>query len=201
MDLKLVRKPNDSATPRTSKENIVEAALRCFKQYGPQRTSMADIAEEAGVSRKTLYRVFEDRAALVENILDQRLMKIFRNHKKELAKFQDLEEALIEGSILAVAGARTDKLFNDIIQKDTNRRVEQQLLSLNAMARQRLVAVWTPLIDRARTQGLVRKHLTNERIVELLGSIHTVLLIRDDFSKADQRAFLQDVLVPAIMKD
>jgi AcrR family transcriptional regulator len=40
---------------RDTQHKIVDAAVRCFERYGPQRTSMSDIAEEAGISRRTLY--------------------------------------------------------------------------------------------------------------------------------------------------
>ena len=53
---------------RGTRHEIVDAAVRCFERYGPQRTSMRDIAEEAGISRRTLYRVFDDRSALIEEI-------------------------------------------------------------------------------------------------------------------------------------
>jgi AcrR family transcriptional regulator len=37
---------------------IAAAALRVFSRYGLSRTTMADVAEEAGVVRQTLYNVF-----------------------------------------------------------------------------------------------------------------------------------------------
>ncbi|MEM7300449.1 MAG: TetR/AcrR family transcriptional regulator [Pseudomonadota bacterium] len=36
-------------------KNIVEAAIRTVSRYGVRRTTMSDIASEAGVSRQTLY--------------------------------------------------------------------------------------------------------------------------------------------------
>lgn len=151
------------------------------------------------MSRKTLYRIFEDRPALIEHILDQRLMLISSKHKERFEKFEDLKEALIERSILLVKAARKDKLFNEIVRKDTNHQVEQYLLRPNPRIRQAMIDGWSPVIDKGRAKGLVRDNLTNERIVELLGNIHVLLLLRDDYREADQRAFLEDFLVPAVM--
>jgi len=36
------------------RDKIVDAAIRCFERFGPQRTSMNDIADEAGISRRAL---------------------------------------------------------------------------------------------------------------------------------------------------
>ena len=64
------------------KKIVIDAAIKCFKQYGPHRTSMTDIAEAAGISRKTLYRMFEDRPSLVEQVL----LKLFGIMRDKIAK-------------------------------------------------------------------------------------------------------------------
>ena len=53
----------DKATRR-----ILEAALTLFARHGFQRTSMADVAVEAKISRATLYNRFNDKRALFETI-------------------------------------------------------------------------------------------------------------------------------------
>jgi AcrR family transcriptional regulator len=55
------------------RERVVAAALRCFERYGAKRTSLDDVAEEAGLSRQSVYRAFESRSALIQFILDQRI--------------------------------------------------------------------------------------------------------------------------------
>lgn len=40
---------------------IVEAAIRVFLRYGVKRTTMHDIAIEAGIVRQTLYNVFKNK--------------------------------------------------------------------------------------------------------------------------------------------
>ena len=84
---------------KESKQIIIEAAARCFEQYGPQRTSMDDIAEAAGISRKTLYRVFDDRPKLIQAILQWRWAKIAKKLQNRVAKASCFEEALLEGSV------------------------------------------------------------------------------------------------------
>ncbi|MEM9470694.1 MAG: helix-turn-helix domain-containing protein [Pseudomonadota bacterium] len=42
-------------------EKIIEAAVRQFSRYGVKRTSMNDIAAEAGVARQTLYNAFSNK--------------------------------------------------------------------------------------------------------------------------------------------
>lgn len=42
-------------------KNILEAAERVFSCYGVKRASMSDVAEEAGISRQTLYKAFRSK--------------------------------------------------------------------------------------------------------------------------------------------
>lgn len=46
------------------KRDIIEAAIRTVTRYGIKKTSMTDIAFEAGVSRQTLYSHFNNREAI-----------------------------------------------------------------------------------------------------------------------------------------
>ena len=53
--------------PETS-DRILEAAERCMNRYGVA-VSMGDVANEAGLSRGSLYRHFGDRDTLVRSVL------------------------------------------------------------------------------------------------------------------------------------
>lgn len=181
-----------------AKRRVSEAAIRCFKQYGPQRTSMADIAEEAGISRKTLYRIFDDRPALIEYILLQRMYVLGEKVRKKLTEFKDFEEAMVEGSIYAVRVSREDTLFNEIIKRDTNHRVEMFLFGPSDQLKTDIVELWSVPILAGREKNAVRTDLSDERIVDLLSNLHALLLIRDDYDEAQQREFLTDFLLPAL---
>lgn len=50
----------------TREEHIIEAAMRLFTRYGVKRTGMNDIAEEAGLSRQTLYNSFSNKVAVLQ---------------------------------------------------------------------------------------------------------------------------------------
>lgn len=52
---------NISETMKNRESNILEAATRVFTRYGVKRTTMNDIAEEAGIVRQTLYNVFKNK--------------------------------------------------------------------------------------------------------------------------------------------
>lgn len=188
-------KTNVKDNPRNE---VCEAALRCFERYGPQRTSMADIAEEAGISRKTLYRIFDDRPALIEYILQQRMRALGGKMRKKLSRIEGFEKAIVEGSVYSMRISREDKLFNEIIKRDTNHRIELFLFGPRDEIKAEIIELWSRVIQIGREQGLVRPELSDERVVELLANVHALLLIRDDYGEKEQRAFLTDFVLPAL---
>lgn len=181
-----------------SKQDVVDAAIRCFRQYGSGRTTMGDIAEASGISRKTLYRLFEDRPALINRVLSQILSVMGQKVEEKLQAYASVREAFIEGSIVSVSVGLRDKLFNDIIKSETHYRVEQFLMLGNSRVRADMVRIWSPIIDAGRKEGVIRSDLTNERITEILQNVHSLLFIRDDESEESQRELLKDLLWAAV---
>lgn len=184
---------------KSSKQAIVEAAIRLMEERGAQKISMADIATEAGISRKTLYRVFEDRPSLIEQILRLRLTDLAIKVRRKFAGFTDLEEAIVEGSLFGISAARRDKLINNIVIEETDHRLDQFLLGANEGVRKELMEIWEPLMEMGRSKKQLRKELSNERMLELLMGVHGFLLMRDDYGRKEQRAFLVDFMVPALL--
>lgn len=59
-------------TQSTKRQHILEAAIRVFAERGFHRTTIHDVAAEAGVADGTIYGVFENKMALLLGILDAR---------------------------------------------------------------------------------------------------------------------------------
>ncbi|MCY4377806.1 MAG: TetR/AcrR family transcriptional regulator [Spirochaetaceae bacterium] len=181
------------------REKIVDAAIRCFQRYGPQRTSMNDIADEAGISRRTLYRQFDDRPALVAEILDRRLSELHASVVAHLATYDDIEAALIEGSLFSVESGESDDLVAEIVRHEHAGTPERFLLRVNDSIAARVLESWSVVLDRGRAQGRVRTGLSDTRAVELIMTVHTVALLRDDLGRDGRRALFRDLLVAAVL--
>ena len=71
---KLLQFGEMAAAPRTSRgratrERIVAAAAALIRQHGVAATSIDDVIERAGVSKSQLYLYFDDRAALLREVI------------------------------------------------------------------------------------------------------------------------------------
>ncbi|MBU0724027.1 MAG: TetR/AcrR family transcriptional regulator [Alphaproteobacteria bacterium] len=67
----MMRPHNDNAdhTAQTKLEQVADAARRLFARYGYKRTSMDDIAREAGVAKATLYLHFKGKEDVFRTVL------------------------------------------------------------------------------------------------------------------------------------
>ncbi|WP_088347091.1 MULTISPECIES: TetR/AcrR family transcriptional regulator [Rhodomicrobium] len=61
----------DATTQRARRENILDAAERCFARQGFHHTSMQDICREAGVSPGALYLYFNSKEDLIAGICER----------------------------------------------------------------------------------------------------------------------------------
>jgi AcrR family transcriptional regulator len=86
---------------------IVEAALRCFARWGVGKTTLDDVAREAGYSRATVYRLFPGgKDALVDTVARTEVASFLDAIAARLDDVADegLEEVLVVG--MAEAGRR-----------------------------------------------------------------------------------------------
>ena len=186
--------------PKTALSRAVfaEAAIRCFQKYGSHRTSMADIADEAGASRQSVYRFFEDRSSLIQYILNKRISLMGEALREVFSKYGSLREALVEGSLASLTIGQSDELYLEIISHNTDHGLELFLYRGTKDIHQIMMEIWGPVLDRARQAGELRQDLTNSRIVEWIRHVHASLSIRDDLDAADRRKLLEDFLLPSV---
>ncbi|MFT4211915.1 MAG: TetR family transcriptional regulator [Microbacterium sp.] len=86
------------ARRRSRRDQIADAAIRCFARQGFAQTSMADIIDESGLSAGSIYSHFASKAELVRfasaEMLDSRL--------QELAELFAAQAPLTPGRLVAV---------------------------------------------------------------------------------------------------
>ena len=61
------------------REEIIEAAKRCFTARGIHATSMVDIAREFGMSTGHIYNYFPSKLAIIEEVTARGLEEFYRN--------------------------------------------------------------------------------------------------------------------------
>ena len=137
-------------------QEMILGSLSLFDKYGIRSVTMDDVAREMSVSKKTLYKYFENKADLV--------------HKCVMTIFDEVEACMME--IHASAQNAIDELFDidNVIRKimeDHNPGLHFQLHK------------YYPQTAKALYEG--RKNLINKMIAENIDSGKRDGLFREDF--------------------
>ena len=77
-----------------TEKKIVDGAIRTFVRLGARKTSMADVAEAAGVSRQTVYDIFGNKDELIVASIRQVTEENLSNVRDRIARCRTLEERL-----------------------------------------------------------------------------------------------------------
>ncbi|WP_316858468.1 TetR/AcrR family transcriptional regulator [uncultured Cohaesibacter sp.] len=77
-----------------TQDKIMMAALELFTRYGIQRTSMADIAKQAGLSRQTVYTTFASKDDLIAETIANRVSAVVDQIREKIADCKSLGEQL-----------------------------------------------------------------------------------------------------------
>jgi AcrR family transcriptional regulator len=82
---------------------ICYAALECLKRLGFDRTTMSDIAREAGIARPTLYKYFKTKTAVFFAAIDGEAFNFAQAVVEHAKQFPSIEERIVETIIFVVA--------------------------------------------------------------------------------------------------
>jgi AcrR family transcriptional regulator len=144
--------PTRNATPRGSDvdDAILDAARRSVITHGLRRTTLAEVAREAGVSRPTVYRRSPDVDSLVADVVTREVLGLL---PADLATGDRGD--LVAAVLRTVAGLRQNPLLATILRRDpellvtyTSRRLGQ--------SQQAVLAALTTAVATAQRAGTVR---------------------------------------------
>ena len=177
------------------REQIVKAARNCFLRYGTAKTSMADVARDAGVSRGTVYRYFTDRAALAEAVFAYESHLFHEGMRRQLDRLDTLEEQVVECAGILAA-------FEHRVATGAQRRIdlspERLALLLTSHSEPLLrdtVDFLVPYVKAAQERGEIRSDLhvraASEWIARNLFTISSMpaITFRGEDPKAWRRFF------------
>ncbi|MGV9744231.1 TetR/AcrR family transcriptional regulator [Rhodococcus zopfii] len=182
---------------------ILKAAESMFQRYGVSKTTMDDIAKEAGVSRPTVYRYFGDRDTLITALIEARSRRLFDKARAYLGERRTLADQIVDGLVFLVERGRHDPIVRLIVSPE-HMDLATALVGSTGLAARLTYEMWAPLLDEARERGEIREGLTDEEICEWIALVQLVLVGRMDFSSEDDpenRRMLTNFLLPSIVTD
>jgi AcrR family transcriptional regulator len=141
-------------TTEDTRGRIVIAALKRYMMFGIKKTSMEDVAAEAGLTRVTIYRYFPDKKTLVQasfmcfvEVLQQLHSEMMDNPEMDMERVLDRlkeEFASFPRGDLRLAQHELSRLYPDVWRKFQQMRAEA------------LDMIFEPLFAKAERRGLLR---------------------------------------------
>lgn len=90
--------------PPSAAARVIDAVVTCAGRWGIDKTTVDDVAREAGMSRATVYRLFPGgKPAMVEQATHREVDSLLRGVRDHVAAAASLEDALVE---LLAGGSR-----------------------------------------------------------------------------------------------
>ena len=91
------------------KKSILESARRLFARFGPKKTTVDEIAQEAGIGKATLYYYFRDKNELFLKVIKQEAEELIYRMEQAIVEYEN-PELKLKALILAKAGALMELL-------------------------------------------------------------------------------------------
>ena len=97
---------------------MLDAARACVLDVGLRRTTLADVARRAGVSRMTLYRQYGDLSAIVSALLTRELLGLMEACREEVDHLPTARERLVGAGVLFVERLAHHPLWCKVLDLD-----------------------------------------------------------------------------------
>jgi AcrR family transcriptional regulator len=180
--------------PNPTKQRIIDATKRCMSRWGMQKSSMNDIAREAGVSRNTLYCHFTNRDQVVAAAMLQAGSDFANRVINHISGFTSARDRVIEGTLFALVNLLDEPYLGLVNSPDLAPVVNRALESTEGL--KLIYAIAAKMVEH-------EPHLQND-IVEI-AEVMTRLLLSLTLFKGpvvrdidETRAFLVRRLLPAV---
>jgi len=164
-------KPTPKSPPRnqtadTARQQIVEAARAHFFTHGFCSVTTDDLAEELGISKKTLYAHFPSKMALLEAVLDNKFATVEAKLNEIARKYpHDFPAALEE--LLAGTRHELDEIKPPFV-RDMRQKAPHVFKMFERRRANLIEHFFGKLFVEGQRSGMVRKDLPARVMIEIL---------------------------------
>lgn len=192
----------ESDANASARERIAISARNCFERFGVKKTTIDDIASDAGISRGSVYRYFANKEDVLRYVSAGEIARVNQEIRKRLPRANNYQELLTEALLLATVIGRDNKYVRMFVES-----IEYASKSADPSTQEYLdtSAVWGPLIESAMAKGEFADDLTQRDVASWLILSETLLFVKADsgaFSEDELRSFIRRfVVMPLFNKD
>jgi AcrR family transcriptional regulator len=143
-----------SARPET-RAAVLDAARDSILAVGVRRTTLADVARRAGVSRMTVYRSFPDVNALLAALLTEELGGLIADARAAVAQLPNARARLVESTVRVARELPDDPLLRKVADVDAELLLPYVLERLGTSQRAAATLVKESIVE-GQADGSIR---------------------------------------------
>ena len=182
-------------------QTLIDAAEACFERYGVSRTTMSHVAEEAGVSRTTLYKRFAAMEELLQAVFIREFDRFEARLAARLEPIDDPRERLVEIVVATAENVPENAGLARLLEGPRTRTENMALAAGRRALNDRVIAmIAEPLNDLARA-GILRADVDRGELIEWIRRVVNSLAVfpqpRQRSAKA-RRGFVARFLLPSV---
>jgi AcrR family transcriptional regulator len=166
------RKKTRTADP--ARQRIVETARTHFLSHGFRRVTMDDLAVELAISKKTLYRYFPSKTALLEDVLAHKFAGVDAA-MEEAAREHAHDFSTSLHQLLATAQRELDEIKPPFV-RDMRQKAPHVFKMVERRRAELIQRHFEKLFAKGQRAGRVRKDIPAKLIIEiLLGAVQAIM--------------------------
>lgn len=136
--------------PKSSRDQILDAVAASIYAVGVRRTTMADVARRAGLSRSTLYTHFTDVRQAAAALLTREMVSLLTDEAARGDTKRPAREQLVEHATAMAAQVPDNPLIERILEVDAELLVPYLVTKLGSSQRAVLDTVQMHIVDGQR---------------------------------------------------
>jgi AcrR family transcriptional regulator len=103
---------------------LTDIALDCIAAYGVRKTSVSDVADRAGVSRSTVYRVFGDKEGLMQAVAAAEMARFIDELNRAVPWDAPLRDALEQAVAFTIRYLQNHAAFQRILRQEPEELID-----------------------------------------------------------------------------
>jgi AcrR family transcriptional regulator len=158
--------PTQERTAETAAaQRIVSAARRHFLAHGFRSVTMDDLAEELGMSKKTLYAFFAGKTELLRAVLLDKFLSIETDLERIASATSEVLDSLHQ--LLACVQHHADEIQPPFV-RDIRREAPEMFQLVQSRRRDLIQRYFGKIFDQGRKAGIFRKDISPRLMIEIL---------------------------------
>lgn len=188
----------DEAEQARIRRDLVDAGREYFSRYGLEKTTVAELADAAGIATGSFYRFFDSKERLYLAVLEDAGHAVYGEALAALEEPDSPDASVVAFLQTFFTYAEEEPLVRRLLEGDyRDRLVDATTDAERRASKDEKVAILAPFVEQWQAAGLARPG--DPAVLALaVESVGFVLLHEDEFDSREEYEAVRDTLVELV---